>query len=218
MARTNWSQTWATTRRTTTTSRRLLKRRRKYLRLQADQRLKQNREDIQLLAHLRELYPFVKEYGLILIQELNSIKLTQWQKDWTLFLGMDNYLEKWDDRSLETERWSSERFCALLTLVWGYVEEQDGRRWRQSNISTLCWSVRTRNSSPPSSSRSFRTQSRWSYTAGQCVDSEQFLRVHLSYWMCSLCTLHHKLRISSGRTKFKQGKTDGILYSRESHE
>ena len=39
-----------------------------------------------------------------------------------------------------------------------------------------------------------------------------------SYWMCSQFTLHHKFRIDSGRTKFKQGKTDGILYSRESHE
>ena len=29
--------------------------------------------------------------------------------------------------------------------------------------------------------------------------------------------LHHKFRIDSGRTKFKQGETDGILY-RESHE
>ena len=36
--------------------------------------------------------------------------------------------------------------------------------------------------------------------------------------MCSQFTLHHKLRIDSGSTKFKQGKTDGILYSRESHE
>ena len=53
---------------------------------------------------------------------------------------------------------------------------------------------------------------------GQCVNSEQLLRVHLSCWMCSQFTLHHKFRIDSGRTKFKQGKTDGIRYSRESHE
>ena len=36
------------------------------------------------------------------------------------------------------------------------------------------------------------------------------------------CTINlHSItdfRIDSGRTKFKQGKTDGILYSRESHE
>ena len=34
-------------------SRRPLQRRRKYLRLQADPRLKQNQEDLQLLAHLQ---------------------------------------------------------------------------------------------------------------------------------------------------------------------
>ena len=36
--------------------------------------------------------------------------------------------------------------------------------------------------------------------------------------MCSQFTLHHKFRIDSGRTKFKQGKTDGILCGCESHE
>ena len=35
--------------------------------------------------------------------------------------------------------------------------------------------------------------------------------------MCGLFTLHHKFRIDSGRTKFKQGKTDSILYGCESH-
>ena len=49
--------------------------------LQADQKLKANHEDLPLLAHLQELYLFVKEYGLILNQELNAIKRTQWQKD-----------------------------------------------------------------------------------------------------------------------------------------
>ena len=42
--------------------------------------LKQNLEDLPLLANLQELYLFVKEYGLILNQELNPIKRTQWQK------------------------------------------------------------------------------------------------------------------------------------------
>ena len=52
-----------------------------YLLLQAGQRLKQNQEYLPLLAHLQELYLFVKKYGLILNQELNSIKLIQWQKE-----------------------------------------------------------------------------------------------------------------------------------------
>ena len=102
---TSWSQTWST-KSTTTTSRRSLKRRRKYLRwkrmyllLQADQRPKQNQQDLPLLTHLQELHLFVKEYGLILNQELNPIKRTQRQKDWTLFFGMDNYLEKKMGRS-----------------------------------------------------------------------------------------------------------------------
>ena len=88
---------------------------------------------------------------------------------------------RWSDRILETERWSSEQIWALSILVWWYVEEQDGRRRRQQEkISILCWSVRTRNSLPPSSSKSFTTQYHWSFITGQCTNSEQFLRVHLS--------------------------------------
>ena len=52
-----------------------------HLLLQADQRLKQNHEDLPLLAHLQELYFFVKEDGLILNQDLKPILRTQWQKD-----------------------------------------------------------------------------------------------------------------------------------------
>ena len=52
-----------------------------YLLLQADQRLKHNREDLPLLALLQELSLFVKDYGLMLNQELNPIMRTQWQKD-----------------------------------------------------------------------------------------------------------------------------------------
>ena len=58
-----------------------------------------------------------------------------------------------------------------------------------------------RNSLPSSSSRPFKTQSHRPITTRQCIDSEQFLRVHLSYWMCGQCTLHNKFRIDSGRTK-----------------
>ena len=97
---TNWSQTWST-RSTSTTSSRPLKRRRNNLRLPAEPRLRQNREDsssektfLPLLAHLQGLYLFVREDGLRLSQELNPIKRTQWQKDRTLFFGMDNYFEK----------------------------------------------------------------------------------------------------------------------------
>ena len=125
---------------------------------------------------------------------------------------------RWSDRILETERCSSEQIRALSILVW-YVEEQDGRRRRQQeNISILSWSVRTRNSLPPSSSRSFRTESHWSYIAGQCINPERFLWVHVSHRICNQFAFYHQFWINTGRTKFEQGKTDGILYSRESHE
>ena len=52
-----------------------------YLLLQADQRLKQDHEDLPLLAHLQELYLSVKDLGLILSQKLIRLSLTQWQKD-----------------------------------------------------------------------------------------------------------------------------------------
>ena len=47
--------------------------------LQADQRLKQNHEDLPPLVSLQELL-FYKEYGLILIQELNKSRLPSVKK------------------------------------------------------------------------------------------------------------------------------------------
>ena len=49
--------------------------------LQVEPRLRQNRGDLQPLAHLQRLYIFLKEDGLMLNQKLNSIKRTQWQKE-----------------------------------------------------------------------------------------------------------------------------------------
>ena len=71
------------------------------------------------------------------------------------------------------------------------------------NKSVLYWFFR-RNSLPPSSSRSFRTQSHWSFITRQCHYSGRFLRVHLSHRMCNQFTLHHQFRIDTGRSKFEQ--------------
>ena len=90
----SWSRIWST-KSTTTTSRRPPRRSRKnlrwkrmYLLLQADQRLKQNHEDLLLLAHLQEPYLSVKDVELI------RTSLTQCQKDWLLFFVMAHDLEK----------------------------------------------------------------------------------------------------------------------------
>ena len=100
MARISWSRTWAT-RRTMTTSRKLvrcsskfLRWKRMYLLLRADQRPKQNHEDVLLPAHLQGLYLSVKVFGLILSQKLTRISLTQCQNDWVHFFVTVIYLEK----------------------------------------------------------------------------------------------------------------------------
>ena len=125
---------------------------------------------------------------------------------------------RWCDRILETERWSSEQMWVLSILVWWSMEEQDGR-WRrqQQMIWILYWPSQDKKFLVlSSSSMSFRTQSHWSFTAAQCVKSEQFPRVHLSFQKCNQFTLHQEFRLDNGRTEIWQGKTDGSLYSRES--
>ena len=78
------------------------------------------------------------------------------------------------------------------------------------------WPIRTSNSLSPSSSRSFRTQSHWSFITVQCIHSERLLRVHLSHRMCNQFEFHHEFRIDTRRTKFEK-KTDSILSTCGSH-
>ena len=40
--------------------------------------------------------------------------------------------------------------------------------------------------------------------AGQCIDSERFLRENLSHRMCAQFTLHHEFRIGTGKTNFEK--------------
>ena len=123
---------------------------------------------------------------------------------------------QWRDWILENKRLSSEPFCAFPTLVWRQVEDYHGRRRRkQEKISVLYWFFR-RSSLPLSSSRSFRTQSHWSYFTGQCRYSGRFLPIHLSCRMCNQFTFHYQFGTDTWRLKFEQ-KTDSILSSCGSH-
>ena len=65
-----------------------------YWLLRADQKLKQNHEDVLLPAHLQELYLSVKDLGLILSQEIIRLSLTQCQNNSVLFFVMLIYVEK----------------------------------------------------------------------------------------------------------------------------
>ena len=215
----SWSQTWAT-KRTTTTSRKPLRWRRKHLRwkrmhlvLQADQRLKQNREVLPPLAHLQGLYLFMFEdfaletHVLAFASGSKAKAKHQSPSSWWSTLR-----RRWSGWTLDSQGLSSERFCAISTLVWWNVEEYNGkRRGKQEKNSILHWSIRIRNSWSPSSSRTFRMQSYWSYSTGQRDYSEQHLRVHISHRMCNQFTFHHNFRIDTGRSNFEQ-QTDSILH------
>ena len=215
------SQAWFT-KSTTTTSRRPLRRRRKnlrwrrmYLFLQADQRLKQNRENLPILVHLQELYLFVKEYGLILNQELNPIKRTSGKKIAHSFSSWSiTSRRKWSDWILDIKRLSSERFWELAILVWCNVEEQNGRMWRQQEkISILYWLGQVLHRASKRSGKDTRMRcigsicsllnmKDWSsikqdatqpsFTIGQSCCGR-----NLSHRMCIQFTFQHKFRIDT---------------------
>ena len=182
---TSWSQTWST-KSTTTTSRRPLRRRRKHLRwkrmyllLRTDQRLKQKHKDLPLFAHLQELHLFVKEYGLILNQELNPIRHTQWQKDWILFFGReeDGAIEFW--RLKDSLRNDFENSQYGSDEVWkSKMQEAEATR-KDFNV------VLTRQDKKFFISELFKDIQDAIplilHTPGQCVNSGQFLRVHLPH-------------------------------------
>ena len=110
--------------------------------------------------------------------------------------------QRWSDWILENKTSSSESFYVLSSSVWRKVEEQHGRRRRtKEKISVLFWFFR-KNSVPPSSWRSFRMQSHWSYFTRQCHCSGRFLQVHLLCRMCNQFTFHHQFRIDTGRPNF----------------
>ena len=63
------------------------------------------------------------------------------------------------------------------------MESMLGRRRRsKKEIPVLHWWFRN-NHLFPSSSRTFRTQSYWSFITGQCCDSERILPKKIPYWM-----------------------------------
>ena len=121
----SWSRTWST-KSTTTTSRRPQRRRRKnsrwkrmYLLLQADQRLKQNHEELPLPAHLQELYLSVKDLGLILSQKrvrLSSYPVSK-QTEYSSSSWSITSRRRWCDWILEIKRLSSEQIWELSALV-----------------------------------------------------------------------------------------------------
>ena len=83
------------------------------------------------------------------------------------------------------------------------------RRRSEKEISALHWFFRHYCLSP-SSSRTFRTQSCWSFLAGQCCNSERILPTYFTTFdVRSIFTLYQQW-IDTWRSRFEQ-KTDSIL-------
>ena len=106
-----------------------------YLLLRADQRLKQDHEDVFLLAHLQDLYLSVKDLGLILRQELIRKSLIQCQNDWVLFFFMVIYLEKKMERlnsgDLKIVFGTNLRTLDIGVMKCGRVEWQEAEATRK---------------------------------------------------------------------------------------
>ena len=152
-----------------------------YMLLRADQRVKQNHKDENLPAHPQ--------------------KYTHWGNNldryWTRRLFAHRLL------SVKTTECSSSSRSSTSRRRWSDWIHNGIRRRKQEKISVLFWLFRN-NSLSPSSSRTFRIQSYWSYSTGQCDNSEQLLPVHLSRRMCNQFAFHHQFGIETWRSKFWQ--------------
>ena len=87
------------------------------------------------------------------------------------FWRRKDYLQKY---FMYCHRWSDEKWKSSMA----------GGGGKQEKISILYWLVKTRNSLPPSSSRSFRMQSYSSFIAGQCWDSGRFFFKYIYHVGC----------------------------------
>ena len=95
-------------------------------------------------------------------------------------------------------------------MVWRSLESMLGSSGRsKKEIAALHWRFRN-NCLSPISSRTFRTQSYWSFITGQCCDSERILPLSLPHWMWIQSSFYHQLWINTWRSKFEQ-ETDSIL-------
>ena len=156
MAWTSWSRTWTIRTKATTSRKRRkcspnnLRWKRMYLLLRADQRLKQNHKDVFLPAHPQKLYLLVKELGLIEQEEYSLPDYSVSKK--LINLLRHGCLPREDDGAIEFWRSvSSERSCAISSLVWWCMEEYNGKRRRQqAKYLNIVLTRPDKNSLPPS--------------------------------------------------------------------
>ena len=112
---------------------------------------------------------------------------------------METYLEKMMEQLNSEEL---KRIFGNISRIVIIGLTASGRKpWQKEETkkSVLYWFFRS-NLVSLSSSRSFTTQSHWSYFAGQCCYSERILPVHLSCRMCDQFAFHHQFVIGTWRS------------------
>ena len=122
------------------------------------------------------------------------------------------------DRILETERWSSEQNLSTLNIGLAIC----GRaRWKEAGGNNQRFQFFT----DPSGQEILYFLALQGHSGRNSIDASLqdnvLIPIHffdsIYHFGCAVNLHYHKFRIDSGRTKFQQGQTGGILYSRESH-
>ena len=85
--------------------------------LQADQRQKQNHEDVLLPAHPQELYLLGKEFGPMLNQENIQSPIMKCQRNWFVFFVMEVYFEKMMERLKSGELKTIFRNISCIVII-----------------------------------------------------------------------------------------------------
>ena len=155
--------------------------------LHTDQRQNQNHKEGNLLVIHRVSFRCKSGIGLILNQGITlslCVRSFEESNPSSSSFPTSTTRRGWSGSFLENQRKSSESIPTNSSLVWQSMESMLGSRRRsKKDISVLHWWFRN-NCLSSSSSRTFRTQSYWSFIAGQCGNSERILPVHLPHRMC----------------------------------
>ena len=179
--------------------------------LQQCQRQNQNLNREYSLGQ-QQPYQYLKEDGLTVSHQNKILLRTIFRRKWSIFFDtIKRYSEKTMEQLKSTK--SNSIFDIIIhkyKFVWWSLESLFGSRRRfEKEISVLLWWF-GRNSLPPCSSRTFWSQSHWSYVTGQCGVWDWNIPLHLPHRMCIQSSFYYQQWIDTWRLKFEQ-KTDSIL-------
>ena len=156
--------------------------------------------------------PIKKNLGLILNQKLFVYRLPSVKTaEYSSTSWWSTSRRWWSDWVLEIEGLSSERFVHSQhwsDKMWKSTMARDGGN--KKNIQ-YCTDPSRQKKTFSKLFKVIQDVIQLMLNCKTSINSERFLRVHLSHRMCDQFTLHHKFRIDTGRTNVQQ-KSNGIFY------